>query len=194
MYSPEMSVSSGKSSGRDKDSAEFLSKLRDSFHIDCSLLYYCTMKFSRGAVTLLGVVVPAIYIAMVYSSLPLLIPSHFGLDGYPNRFGPKAILWFILGASASLYILLTVVSRLPRLFNLPGPRGGVGRLYLEGLGIQLLAWIKLELVLTFAYTLWRIVKIANRRAVGLGVGFILVAFISMMSTIVYYLVRMRRIV
>ena len=39
--------------------------------------------------SLLVVLIPVIYLAMVYKSLPQTVAVHFGIDGKPNRYGSK---------------------------------------------------------------------------------------------------------
>ncbi|WP_263380583.1 DUF1648 domain-containing protein [Granulicella paludicola] len=150
------------------------------------------MKPLREAITLLGLVLPAIYLAITYSSLPSLIPSHFSLSGQPDRFAARGVLWFILGISAVLYLLLTVVGQFPRLFNLPGPRNGSSRARAEALGKELVAWLRLEIVLTFAWLVWSILSIAHHRTHDLSTGFTLVAFLVITATTLYYLFRMKQ--
>ncbi|SHN11354.1 SdpI family protein [Mucilaginibacter sp. OK098] len=53
---------------------------------------------------------PFCYLAYVYSSLPLIVPLHFGADGKPNGFGPKGELVFLqavlTGISFLVYLLM----------------------------------------------------------------------------------------
>jgi len=135
---------------------------------------------------------PAIYIAITWSSLPALIPSHFGLSGQPDRFATRGVLWFILGISAVLYLLLTVVARFPRLFNLPGPRTGPARAHAEVLGKDLIGWLRLEIVLTFAWLIGSILSIAHHRTHSLGASFTLVSLLVIVATTLYYLFRMNQ--
>ena len=48
-------------------------------------------------------IIPVVYTASIYSTLPETIPLHFGIDGKADGFGNKSKIWFIV-------ILLTVVS------------------------------------------------------------------------------------
>ena len=61
-------------------------------------------------------VVPVIYLAVVYSSLPGTVATHFGLKGEPDRFGPKSTLWLSTGmlslVGIGVWLLLTNVNKI----------------------------------------------------------------------------------
>ena len=54
--------------------------------------------------------VPAVYVFMIYSSLPQTVPVHYGLNGNIDRYGSKAEFltteWVLLGIGALVYLLL----------------------------------------------------------------------------------------
>ena len=60
--------------------------------------------------TLVIILLPTLYLGMVYHGLPETIPTHFGMDGKPNDFGNKSSLLFIVGLftaiSVGTYFLL----------------------------------------------------------------------------------------
>lgn len=60
--------------------------------------------------------IPLIYASVIYSSLPETIPLHFDMNGKPNGYGNKNMLWFILllmtAVSAGVYLL---IKNLPRI-------------------------------------------------------------------------------
>jgi uncharacterized membrane protein len=64
--------------------------------------------------------------ALAYPRLPERIPTHFGLDGTPDRWVETSLVsWFILplialGMNALLYALTALTMRNPRFVNLPG--------------------------------------------------------------------------
>ena len=72
------------------------------------------MKKSSPLGTLLMVlimVIPVLYTASIYSSLPYTIPTHFDINGRANAFGSKDMIWFttvlLAAVSAGLYFLIT---------------------------------------------------------------------------------------
>ncbi len=54
--------------------------------------------------------VPLGYLESVYTSLPAIVPMHYGADGKPNGFGPKSELFMLqgilIGASILIYLLM----------------------------------------------------------------------------------------
>lgn len=67
-------------------------------------------------VILLIIILPLIYAASIYSSLPGTIPVHFNLSGKVDRYGDKNNIWFVsillAVVSAAVYLLL---KNLPRI-------------------------------------------------------------------------------
>lgn len=67
-------------------------------------------------IIILIILLPLIYTASIYSSLPDTIPTHFGLSGEPDSFGNKSNIWLITVlmavVSAGVYLLL---KNLPRI-------------------------------------------------------------------------------
>ncbi len=55
-------------------------------------------------------VLPIVYVACIYSSLPASVPVHFGIDGNPDRYGSKGEFLLttgaVTGAAALVYLLL----------------------------------------------------------------------------------------
>lgn len=49
---------------------------------------------------------PIIYLAIVYSSLPAIVPTHFDVKGAANETKPKSALWVIVGLIGIVSILL----------------------------------------------------------------------------------------
>lgn len=59
---------------------------------------------------LILIILPSVYLLKIYSSLPPIIPTHFGIDGKPNGFSEKhQMIWIILSMSllsAGVYLLI----------------------------------------------------------------------------------------
>ncbi|MBA3665436.1 MAG: SdpI family protein [Bacteroidetes bacterium] len=54
--------------------------------------------------------VPAIYLAMVWTSLPATVPMHYDLDGNVNRYGNKSeLIWLSFGLPFFIYLLFMVI-------------------------------------------------------------------------------------
>ena len=61
------------------------------------------------------IVLPMLY----YSELPDIVPTHFGLDGTPDDYGSKSFIWFLPGLGVALYVGLSLLNRVPHVFNYP---------------------------------------------------------------------------
>lgn len=90
-------------------------------------------------------------IAIVAFSLPGLpdkVPVHFDLKGEPNRFGSKYELWIGVGASVMLYMLFSLISSRPHLYNYPSQKNDLESQYKLGSKMMrsLKAWILLFLL------------------------------------------------
>jgi uncharacterized membrane protein len=48
-----------------------------------------------------------------WASLPMTIPTHFGLDGQPDSYGPKETVFFLPGILVILLALFAAFSRYP---------------------------------------------------------------------------------
>ena len=103
--------------------------------------------------------------------LPDRIPTHFDLLGRPDRWGPSRILLVFPSIAAAVYLLMTWVSRYPAAFNFPVrsmPRSGPSRSgsrsrgRLEELTLNMIAWLKTEVVCLFAWIQWTAIRGAYR--------------------------------
>ena len=59
---------------------------------------------------------PAVYLALIWNSLPPVVAVHFGADMQPDRMGDKAELWLVAGVlavvSIAVYFLLNNLHRI----------------------------------------------------------------------------------
>jgi uncharacterized membrane protein len=149
------------------------------------------MKTLRELITRIALLAPIVFLCTVWTTLPAIVPSHFGFDGTPNRFAPRSTLWLLPSIACLLYAMLFFVARHPRWFNLPVPLGDPRRPRYEALAQELLAWLRLELVCLFAYIQWQTVRISLHRAAGLSPWFGAVPIVVLMATIAIFLVSAR---
>ena len=150
------------------------------------------MKPLREALTLLAVLGPIAYLCLYWQSIPAILPTHFGLDGQPNGYSSKSFVWITVAVSIGMYVFLSVIARYPKSFNLPAPVGDPDRPRCEALGVELLAWLRLEVACLFAYIPWSTVRVATHQSTGLGVAFVFVSSIAILFTVFFYIWRMMR--
>ncbi|UOR04196.1 SdpI family protein [Hymenobacter aerilatus] len=62
--------------------------------------------------TLVLLLLPTIYLVVVWSELPAQIPTHFDINGLPNGFTAKESMWWLCAAMPlGIYLLLTWLPR-----------------------------------------------------------------------------------
>ena len=90
--------------------------------------------------------------------LPARIAIHFDLAGNPNGWGSPGSLAILPLVTLGLYLLVTVLSGVPDLFNYPVEVTDENRERLQAISIQLLRWIKTEVVCLFAWISWMCIQ------------------------------------
>ena len=141
----------------------------------------------------LGLVALGALVAVTYQgavSLPERIPTHFGVSGAPDGWGPKAMLYVLVGVVALLYGGLTLLQRVPRLYNYPVKVTEENRARLQMIGIGLLRWIKVEMAAIFTYCQWVIVQVGTQQATGMS-NVVMVAMVAVLvGTALFFTVWM----
>lgn len=73
-------------------------------------------KSSLTIIAILIALVPVVYLAIIWGSLPQTVPVHFDAEMKPNRMGDKSELWLVAalmtGASLLVYFLLTNIHKI----------------------------------------------------------------------------------
>jgi len=83
--------------------------------------------------------------------LPDPIPTHFNAAGQPDGYGSPAMLLVFPIIATVIYLLMTLVSRFPAAFNFPVRVTPFNRQRLEELALSMIAWLKAEVVIIFAW-------------------------------------------
>jgi uncharacterized membrane protein len=132
-----------------------------------------------------------IYLAMKWADLPNPIPIHFNPSGEADGWGSRFVLIILPLLSLAMFIGLSILAKFPQKFNYLVQITTENAKNQYSNGRLLLSWINLEIVLLFSYIEWRVIRISLESSSGLGV-FFYVLLISILVTIVYHLVRMRK--
>jgi uncharacterized membrane protein len=73
-------------------------------------------KFFQTLVAAILLATPLMYAGFMWDRLPNEVALHFGMDGQPNRYGPKSELLFVLGLLSSVgllvWLLLTNIEKI----------------------------------------------------------------------------------
>jgi uncharacterized membrane protein len=124
--------------------------------------------------------------------LPGQIPTHFDARGQVNGWGSPRSLFFFLLFSIAMYLLLTVVSRFPSLFNYPVKVTELNRPQLEQLALSLLSWTKAEMLVFFVWIEFAMVQAARYPDRGLAPYPLGVFGVIVIATIFGHIVAMFR--
>lgn len=137
--------------------------------------------FTRGLKVLEFLALALLFTAIVevtyfWHKLPQTIPTHFGITGVPDRYGPKNTIWILPAVALVIYLLLTVIAVfLPKINSSRGRKS-----------VALLRWVfgmcKCFILGITAYITWKTILTALGSAQGLGIGFtiamLLIVFIG----------------
>ena len=94
--------------------------------------------------------------------LPERIPTHFNSAGNPDGWGPASTLLVLPAVAVGLYLFISLLSLFPALFKTPVRVTEENRVRLQALNLQMVAWLKLELVCLFAWIQWTILQFARQ--------------------------------
>lgn len=125
--------------------------------------------------------------------LPGRIPTHFNAAGQPDGWGTPGMLWLLPVVAAVIYILMTLVSRFPGAFNFPMRSTPAVRRQLEAIALNLIGWLKVEVIGLFAWIQYETVHFARRGQGTLPALFLPAAIMAVWGTIGWHIVAMRRI-
>jgi len=124
--------------------------------------------------------------------LPDKIPTHFGLNGQPNGWGSPTTLWMLPLIVMVVYGIMTVVAQFPSAFNYPVGVTAENRAGLQELSLQMISWIKLEIVCLFTFIQWFIIQSARQGTLNLSPLVVPVCIGTIFVTIGWHIVAMLR--
>ena len=124
--------------------------------------------------------------------LPERIPTDFNGAGEATGYGSsKALLGLPIGAAA-LYLLMTLVARQPGSFNFPARVTATNRPRLEALALQMVSWLKAEVICLFAWIQRFAIESARSGHGALPPAFMPVTLGVVFGTIFIYFTLFRR--
>jgi len=124
-----------------------------------------------------------------YSSLPDTIPTHFNAAGEADGFGRKASIVGLPLIATLLYIGLTLLNRVPHIFNFPTPVTPDNALRQYTNATRMIRYLKLILVLVFAGISFQTIQQANGTGEGLGLWFLPLTLVLIFMPLLYFVVK-----
>jgi uncharacterized membrane protein len=153
------------------------------------------MRKIAEAVTLFLVVITVgttAYAVFGPHPLPDRIPTHFDAAGNPNGWGNPAMLWLLPLVSTVIYLLMTWVSRFPAAFNFPMRTTVASRPRLEGIALQMISWLKLEVAGLFVWIQFQTIALARDGHGSLSPLFLPAVMVVIFGSIAGHILAMRR--
>lgn len=153
----------------------------------------CMRKWLEGfALVVLGLHI-AITVRALFGSdhLPERIPIQFDATGHPTGWGSPAMLLLLPAITLIIYLLFTVVTRFPGAFTYPVKVTAFNRQRIQNLALDMMAWLKVEIVALLTWMQWVTVEVARipERHIPTMTPAVLVA---VFATVSVYIVMMFR--
>ncbi len=130
---------------------------------------------------------------LLQSELPRLIPTHFGLNGNADGYGPKSSIWFLPGITTFFYITTLIARCDARLINIPITVTEQSAPAYFPIALQMLTWMQLTMVSFFGVLVHQIIQISVTHQPGLPllVAGLLVG--SLLTICCVYYVKLNRL-
>jgi uncharacterized membrane protein len=138
-------------------------------------------------VLVLGVMAWTLFVA--WPALPREVPVDFGTSGTPVAWGSKGLLLLFAGIALAVHLGLSLLRRIPHLYNYPFPitEANAERQYL--LARLLVTALRTEVVGVFAYIEWQTIRVALGEAEGLGEAGVLAFVALIFATVAAYFIQ-----
>jgi uncharacterized membrane protein len=103
-----------------------------------------------------------------YSSLPDVIPRHYGLDGQPDAYSGKGFIWTLPVIGVVMYTGLWILNRFPHVFNYPAEITPENALPMYRMAQRLIRIINTIMACLFAWLTYATILTALGKQQGLG--------------------------
>lgn len=141
------------------------------------------LEFMTGLILVIYFVI----LDLSWFKLPNIIPSHFNFAGEIDAYGGKSALLILLFIVLALYVLLSIISKFPHVYNYPVEitEENAEKQYRNA--IRLMRVMKFVIVVIFTYIQYAIVRSAINQKSELGIWFLPVFLIVMFLPVGYFM-------
>lgn len=121
----------------------------------------------RKSLEILGLIGLGLLVWLTWSALwgpqrlPARVPTHFDAAGNPNAWGSPTGMLLLPAIAIGVYLLMTVVAQFPEAFHYSVRTTAANLPRLQAVTLDMLAWIKAEIVCLFAVLQWAFVRSAQ---------------------------------
>jgi uncharacterized membrane protein len=133
---------------------------------------------------ILLIALPIIYL----KDLPDSIPSHFNAAGQPDDYGSRSTLWLLPLTGSFMYILMTVLSGFPQIYNYPVKITSENAVMQYTIATRLIRILKTVILIIFSYLSFQTINTSIGNATGLGKVFLPVSLLLTFGLIAVFVV------
>ena len=141
--------------------------------------------------SLLFVLAGILVVAFSLPGLPDIVPVHFDIKGEPNRFGSKYELWIGVGVSLLLYMIFSLISSRPHLYNYPSQKNDLESQY--RLGSKMVRSLKVWMLLFILVVNYVVVQSAHTSSAKSAPWLIASVFAIIAAHLIYFFVKWKKI-
>jgi uncharacterized membrane protein len=129
-----------------------------------------------------------------HDPLPATIATHFDMAGHANGWGSSKTLLLLPAVALSIYLVMTAVALVPGAFNYPVQVTAENRPRLQKLSLEMIDWLKVEILCLLAWLQNTIIGSARHSGQGMTSVAVLVpvSIAVIFATIAGYFVAMWR--
>lgn len=140
-------------------------------------------------IALSGVILTILFVLVYYKALPDTIPQHFNLNGSPDGFGAKSILFVLPVVAIVIYAMMTAGLRFPQLINYPVPitNENAERQY-KNVALMLRV-LKCLMTLSFSFLTFATIQNGLGRMDGLGTWAVPAMLFTLLGTVGFFIYR-----
>jgi uncharacterized membrane protein len=125
--------------------------------------------------------------------LPDRIATHFDFAGNANGWGEPSMLWLFPIVASFIYGMMMVVVRYPASFHYSVGVTDENRPRLQAIAVDLVVWLKAELVCLFAWIQYEIIESARLGKGALPPILVPIVIVGIFATIIWYFIAMQRV-
>ena len=140
-------------------------------------------------VSLLLIVINLAYLISVWNTLPEQVPIHFNGKGEVDGWGGRVVIWLLPTISLFLWFGLTIMERVPHLFNYPIEITEKNAVFQYKNARMMSLFLKVEIILILLYTSWESVHVAMGYEGGLGRAELPILLILTLGSIAFFVIR-----
>jgi|SRR5436190_9124716 len=148
-----------------------------------------SVQFVRSGAIAVAMLAPFVYLALNWAAMPATVPSHFGINGQPDAWGPRWHLFLVPACALVVVSLLSIGKRFSNHFNYPVRITEENRERQRELGLELIDELRFIVASLMGYISIQQMRTALNLTNGLGVWVMMLLVAAVFGTIGAYFVR-----